>query len=158
MGLYPRNPVNGVLASNGLTNPRRSSVLTFGQPARVAATKRAANVPNNLAAGPVEGHDHVQKSRKGRKGWKPIIRSVWKWFPSQLQVLDALGKCLPGDFRGFNFFFLECVEREAHCAKNGEPVICCNPRPLNCSRWAACGVGNIGWWLPTFPNTTAGIP
>ena len=68
--------MNGVLASNGLTNPRRSSVLTFGQPARVAATKRAANVPNNLAAGPVEGHDHVQKSRKGRKGWKPIIRSV----------------------------------------------------------------------------------
>jgi hypothetical protein len=139
-GLFPRNAANDVLATRVLTNPCRSSILNLGcTPTRVVASKRATNVGIPVPVIPLQSHHHAGKHRRGRKGRKPKIRSVRKRVPSQLQVLDVLLKCLPGDLRdGFKLAFSGCVEREAECARNGDPAICYTP-----IRWIADGLHEV---------------
>ncbi|KAI2500564.1 hypothetical protein MHU86_13919 [Fragilaria crotonensis] len=140
-GLFPRNAANDVLATRVLTNPCRSSILNLGcTPTRVVASGQAANVGVPVpAVNPVQSHHHAGKHRRGRKGRKPKIRSVRKRVPSQLQVLDVLLKCLPGDLRGgFDEFFSTCVKNEAESAKHVEPTICYSP-----SRWIADGLQEV---------------
>ncbi|KAI2502941.1 hypothetical protein MHU86_11528 [Fragilaria crotonensis] len=106
----------------------------------VVASGQAANVGVPVpAVNPVQSHHHAGKHRRGRKGRKPKIRSVRKRVPSQLQVLDVLLKCLPGDLRGgFDEFFSTCVKNEAESAKHVEPTICYTP-----IRWIADGLQEV---------------